>query len=50
MCLETVYDCIGMVNSSNGFMISLAKCNFLKLEVKMLGCMLGSGLVKPCHK
>ena len=33
-----------------GFMISLAKCDFLELEVKMLGCMVGNGLIKPCHK
>ena len=28
-----------------GFMINLAKCNFLELEVKMLGYMVGNGLV-----
>ena len=31
------------------FMIILAKCDSLKSEIKLLGCMVGNGLVKPCH-
>ena len=33
-----------------GFIINLAKCDFLESEVKMLGYIVGNGLVKPCHK
>ena len=31
-------------------MINLTKYNYLELEVKMLGNMVGNGLVKPCYK
>ena len=33
-----------------GFMINLAKCDFLESEVEVLGNILGNGLIKPCYK
>ena len=33
-----------------GFMLNLAKCDFLESEVKMLGYLVGNDLVKPFYK
>ena len=40
-----VLECLTIV----GFMMNLAKCDFLESKVKMVAYMLGNELVKPCH-
>ena len=46
MCLELVLDYLARV----GFVINLAKCEFLAWEVRVLGFQVDSSFVKPCHK
>ena len=33
-----------------GFMINLAKCDFLESEEEVLGNIVGNRLMKPCYK